>query len=362
VVRIELVNHSEVREQMLDLFRVSFRRDMAAELWDWKYLRSLGAPHHPEVVVAMDGGRVVGAAPFVAGEMWVGNRKAKAALHCDSMVHPEYRGAGLFESMGRFALGHLREKGFALAYGFAGPMSHRGTLRQGWQMVVPTEAMFRVLLPAKVLALLLRSRLLGRSLGFLYGALWSRRAGQAFPGSDAFEVRVLDRFSDRLREVDGLRTGCKIELVRDEEYLRWRFDSHPEHGYRYVVVSKGGRLRGYAVISVEERENGLIYGDIVDYVTADQDGGCLRVLVNRCLEVFEEAGCALAQTWAFSEPVVGRELARRFGFKSVSSIPCFKLLGRGYLDAVLIDPKCAPAVDIYDKHNWRVTPAYLDIR
>ena len=139
--------------------------------------------------------------------------------------------------------------------------------------------------------------------------------------SSSFEVRVSDQFISELTEVDELRDVSKIDLVRTESYLRWRFDSHPEHKYKYVFATKNGKLRGYAVVNIKEVGNRLLYGYIVDYLVEENDVACFRALINTCLEEFERFGCTAALMWAFSEPKLRQQLVRHFSFKSASKFP-----------------------------------------
>jgi len=132
MVEIRLVKHSQGMEQLTNLFRLCFNNeDMTAKIWDWKYLQN--PLSDPEVIVAVDNGRIVGARPFWFVEMWLGDEKVKTAQHCDTMVHPDYRGKVIFNQMGQFAVRYLKDNDYALSYGFPGPMSRPGFFVAGLQ-------------------------------------------------------------------------------------------------------------------------------------------------------------------------------------------------------------------------------------
>ena len=362
MVEIRLVKHLEEKGQLLDLFRVSFGQNMSAELWNWRYLQNPLASADPEVVVALDNGSIVGARPFLLTEMWLANEKVKAAQHCDTMVHPQYQREGIFNRMGKFAIQYLRENGFALSYGFPGRPSRPGFLRQGWRIVAPTEIMFRAVHPQKLISSKLKSRLLGNGLGFFYDRLLNTKTTETFQPSSSFQVGVFDQYTDELKEVDALRDESVIDLVRSESYLRWRFDWHPDHNYKYIVAKRDGKLWGYAVVSIQEKANGLVYGMITDYLVKNRDIACFGILINRCLDELEKSECDIALIWAFSEPKLREQLLKHFDFKSSLKFPYKKLFGYGYLDAICIDEQVAEKTNIYDKENWRVTQAYPDTR
>jgi hypothetical protein len=180
--------------------------------------------------------------------------------------------------------------------------------------------------------------------------------------SGLFQVEVFDRFNDELKDVDFMRDKSGINLVRNERYLRWRFDSHPEHQYKYVLVKRKDELWGYAVVSIQKDLNGLVYGIIVDYLVKNKDIACFRTLMSKCLDELDKSEYDIAMIWAFSETNFREELINEFGFKSSSKFPYNRFLGYSYLDAIRIDDHMANVVDIYDKNNWRLTHAYTDMR
>jgi GNAT superfamily N-acetyltransferase len=361
MVDVRLVKHSDAVEQLVELFHLCFDDEMSPDAWDWKYRRNPSAPPGDEVIVALDGGRIVGARPFMFADMWLGNERVRAAQHCDTMVHPEHRSQGIFGRMGRLSLQWLRENGCALSYGFPGPMSRPGFLSQGYRVAAETEVLFRPVNPARLLSQKLGNRPLAAGLGFLCGklieagAVGTRRAG-------AFEVEVFDRFADELGAVDGLRDESAITLVRSESCLRWRFDDSPRHDYKYVVARAGDKLRGYAVVSVQKQPDGLVYGLIVDYLVKDGDPACFSALMERCLVELGRSDHDITMVWAFSEPGLREELLRGLGFKSSLRFPYRRFFQYSYMDALRLDERVGRDVDVYDAASWRVTHAFSDMR
>jgi GNAT superfamily N-acetyltransferase len=360
LIEIRLVKHSEEKEKLLNLFQASFSFSISMEHWDWKHLQNPLVPPDPEVIVAVENDKIVGARPFLPAEMWLGDRKVKAAQHCDTMVHPDYQGKGIFNRMGQFAIGYLKDNGYALSYGFPGLMSRPGFLKQGYRIVAETENTFRVVHPRRLLSYKLGNKILARGLGFFYDAFLNTRAKKITRASDSFQVEVCDRFTDDLKDVDDLRDKSGINLVRSESYLRWRFDKHPDHSYRYVIAKRDGKLWGYAVICVQQQPNGLVNGLVVDYLVRNKDLACFRVLIDRCLNELGKSESDIILAWAFSEPQLRKELLTHFGLKSSVKFPYNKMFGYAYLDAILIDEELVEGIDIYASSNWRVTHAYAD--
>lgn len=360
MVELRALKHLDEIEQLVDLFRLSFNLDMSPELWNWKYLQNPLASAAAEVVVALDKGKVVGARPFLLTEMWLDNKRVLTAQHCDTMVHPDYQNQGIFNRMGKVAIQYLKENNYALSYGFPAPISRPGFLRQGWRVVVPTETMFRVVHPQKVISNKLKNKSLGNVLGFFYDKFLNSEITEKRQPSSSFQVEIFDRYTEELKSLDNLRDDSVIDLVRSEANLRWRFDQHPEYSYKYILARRGGELWGYAVVSVQEKADGLVYGIITDYLVKSRDIACFQALIKSSLDELGKSGCDVIYTWAFSEPEFREQLSKHLGFKSSSRFPYNRVSYYGYLDALLIDERIAERVDIYDKESWRVTCAFLD--
>ena len=168
MIEVSLVKQIHVKEQLINLFNASFPHDITEEYWDWYFLRNPLASRDPELIVAMDNGKIVGARPFLLAEMWLGEKRVKVAQHCNTMVHPDYQGRGIFGKMGEFAKKYLEDNGYAISFGFPGPMSRSGFLRQGYRVVVENIEMFRIIRTKNLLSHKLGNKTLGNSLGSVF--------------------------------------------------------------------------------------------------------------------------------------------------------------------------------------------------
>lgn len=359
MVEINLISHRERVGELVDLCHASLGPNMSEELWNWKYLQNpLASPNH-EIIVAIDKGTIIGARPFMLCEIWIKDEKIKTAQPCDAMVHPGHRRQGIFDRMNQFAIEYFKQIGYALFYDFPNRMSLPGNLKQGWKIVSPVESLFRLVNPHRVASYALKNKFLGSGLGFLYDIFLNART-RKHSSSSLFEITVLDQFTDELKEVDTLRDKSGIDLVRSETYLRWRFDRHPKHRYKYILAKRDSKLWGYAVINKQSRSHGLVYGMIVDYLVKDGDIECFCEIMNRCIGELEELECDLLFTWAFTQPSFREKLIKGFGFKASSKFPYNRLWENGHFVTRELDKQILEEVDIYNKGNWRVTCAYAD--
>jgi hypothetical protein len=359
MIEINIVKHVDEIGQLVKLFHVSFGRKMSEKFWKWKYIDNPFASSSQEVIVARDGERIVGARPFLLTEIMVKDEKILAAQHSDTMVHPEFRNQGLFNRMGEYSLQHLREHNYALSYGFPGPMSRVGFRKQGYRVVVPTEMMFRPINYQQIFSKKLKRDRLGRSLGYFCDKVISNKKLPALKAG-SIEVQIFDSYVQELEAIESLRKTTVIEYVRKEKNLRWRFDQHPEHKYRYITAKIEGTVCGYAVISVQEQGNGLNYGMIIDYLVKNEDPWCFGALMEKAIVELTKTGCDLIVVWAFSDPRLKEELQKRFGFSSTLSFPYNRIIDSGYFEALSLNDQAIKCMNIYDKSNWRITHIYPD--
>ena len=241
-------------------------------------------------------------------------------------------------------------------------MSRSGSLKQGYRVVAETEILFRPVNPGRLLSHGVRNRLLAEGLGLVWGRLMNTRASQSGERSSPFLVEVFDEFTPELGAVDGLRDNSAINLVRNEDYLVWRFDRSPAHEHRYLAAKKEGELCGYAVVSVQKQPSGLVYGIVVDYLVKDRDTACFNALMNRCLVELDRSDYDITILWAFSEPRLREQALRNLGFRSSWRFPFSRFFSDAYLDAIWLDERAESEVDVYNKGRWRVTHALSDMR
>ncbi len=359
MIEIKPVRHKDCQEVLINLFRTSFRREMSEQLWNWKYINHPLALSEPEVIVAMDKGKIVGARPFLLMELQYKGERLIGAEHCDTMVHPEYRNKGIFNKMGTYSIRYLKEHHCAVTYGFPNAQSRQGFLNQGYRIVAPTEILFRPLKPQRLISQKTHSRWIGHAVGSAYEVL-SKLKFVRNHRTNVIRTVVRETCEEKFPLLNTWQDREKIDLVRSKTNLKWRFDHHPHHTYRYILAEKEGTFSGYAVISVQEQNDGQKRGIIMDYLIQDHDPECFRAVLKKASCELARAGADIVVIWAPCESALRNELIEILGFKSSCKFPYNKLMESGHIDALLIDERIGRHIDFYEKLNWRMTCALAD--
>lgn len=296
------------------LFETVFGRPMSLDYWAWRYRdHPSGGPF---VELCWDGDRLAGHYAVCAADLAVGGERRRACLSMTTMVHPDYRGQGLFERSAEALYRRLDAAGFAMVMGFPNAQSNRGFIgKLGWGGIyeLPTLAA-----PTD-----------GRR----------PRVPDAVTGCGAFDARF-DAFWDVER-----KSGRPLRVWRDAAQLDWRFARNPDHAYDVAVFADpDGSLRGYAVAKAYAAES----LDLVELVAHDAEarGGLLAW----ALEEAARRGLPRVATWA-QPGGPGRLEMESLGFKAGGPVTYFGARAFSGFDGP----------DPLDHRNWRLTMADSDV-
>jgi GNAT superfamily N-acetyltransferase len=221
---------------IIKLFSISFGKDASEEWFLWKYR---GSPWSSKGYVAVHENRLVAfyggiklRFVFNSGEFW-------AYQFCDVMTHPQYRGKFIGKSPLIVKLGEMfyTENPMDFAFGF--PSIRHAKLQslrlggEGYRLV----------------RLYKKENLKG------YPILWKLKVSE---GWEFFRKEELNRFRNpslppfSKGEEGGLSGKNMLQLIKNEEYLRWRYIENPSKKYRLLVFKRLNIIKGYIIFTTED--------------------------------------------------------------------------------------------------------------
>ena len=370
MVKIQTVSHRENIDELVNLVDLSFGSKMPKEFWEWKYiLNPFG--QKDLTVVATENGKIIGARPYIPFQMWVNNAKVKTLNGGDGMVHPDYQRRGIFTKMTQFAFEYYTKSGYSFMIGFPNQKSAPGGIKVGYKILSNVETLFYPVNPGKLISTKLYIKFLPDIMGFLYKTLFLSMP-KLDVSSEEYEIKNFSRYNDEIIDIDELRDKSSIDIVRSEDYLKWRFDQHPKFNYEYIIAKKNDQICGYAVISKQKRSNGIVNGRIIDYLIKDNDINCFKAIINKCVVKLLE--CDNILIWAFTNPDLRRVLIKDYNFKSsidfprasgafksFINYPYTKLKKRTLLIVKELNKLPPGSPDVFDKKNYRFTLIYPDV-
>ncbi len=224
-------------EALRGLFATVFGKPVTAEVWCWKYqqscalARSAGYPCADSLIACTPAGQIIAHAGALTLPGWYQGRAIPIIQVCDVMVHPKHRGGlgknNLFTVLLRELLKRIAERlPHAFGYGFPGERPY--LLGERARVYARLERALEFSIQPK------------RGLGLWYTAPL------------AWDEPRIDLLWERLKE------QCRLGLIRNRAYLRWRYAVNPAHRYRLYGLYHLGRLRGWGVVTEEHSELRLI--------------------------------------------------------------------------------------------------------
>ncbi|SFG32751.1 GNAT family N-acetyltransferase [Pontibacter chinhatensis] len=173
-------------------------------LWRWKHVEN---PHGASpVLVAEEGGQVVGVRAFLRWQWIYKGQILQAVRAVDTATHPDYQGRGIFKKLTLQGLVNAEEAGINLVYNTPNESSKPGYLKMGW-----TE-MGRMALKLKVSP-------------FAY----KRKAMPKSPPQDWHKLESLvSRFSNPILSIG------RVQTLLSPAYIRWRYLENPIFDYYFL--------------------------------------------------------------------------------------------------------------------------------
>jgi len=219
-----------------NLFHEVFGRKMSLEEWQWKYayggnrkVYSSVAVNERDVIIAHYGGMV--------HHMIYQGREVFGLAIGDVMIHPKYRGPKLFKEIASLVPEEAVRDGIILGYGF------------------PNDRAFR--LPEK---LGLYEKIEDVCEANKEATFWnnmSRYVYKLFPLSyDDGRIDIL---------WDEVKVKHVLSVIRDQDYLRWRYQRHPLFSYELWGLRKrwSSKLCGFAVLRRDDEKERVLIMDFV---------------------------------------------------------------------------------------------------
>ena len=206
----------------------------------------------------------------------------------DTAVRPDHRGQRVFEETAKDCYEFCASEGMAAVIGFPNHNSLPGFIRNlGWTRITSLDEYRMRLGVADVLQRRLNLKVLTVLGDAVYRCwiglrLWSWKAwsyGEARGDSFRTKERVPDGYEELWKRC---RAQTVLSLWKDTEYLRWRYDEHPEREYTYFVLERGELLSALAVGTVIQ--DTLVLCELL--VSIDDLGRGRRLITEICSYAF----------------------------------------------------------------------------
>lgn len=216
------------RQAILDLLNVVFSKNQRSstirggEYWCWKFKSNIFGD--PILTLVECDKEIVGVANLWPWELKCRGQVLKALQACDSVIHPNFQGKGLFKSMRAYGLEIARKRGFQLIYNFPNENSLPAYRSLGWDYLGMIPWWIKVLQPINM-------------------------ARGYFGNSQSFATNIDEVFKLDICKLtdmtsDHQRYDKFIHINRIEGFYEWRYKNRPNRQYGMITLEEGYKKMG----------------------------------------------------------------------------------------------------------------------
>jgi len=223
-LKVRLASESD-KDEVLNLLNSVFEKQQRSQntrnehYWNWKFRNSVFGSSI--LTVADDASKIVGVDHLWPWEFCFKGELLKAVQPCDTVVHPNFRGRGLFKKMRRFGLNQAEKRGCRMAFNFPNENSLPGNLSLGATYLGKITWWVRILRPVH----LVTNKLFDL-----------KRMNFILPEEYRLKSDYLDRLSGMNKPDERF-----IQIHRPQGFHQWRYSDHPSRTYGMAKIREGNK-------------------------------------------------------------------------------------------------------------------------
>jgi len=310
------------------LLKSAFREWHSLNYWLWMYKKNPAGK--PIIWIAHKGKTIIGHHAMIPVRMKVANKNLTVSQGVNAATHPPYQGQGVFSSIAARCIHDACIHNIPLTFGFS---------RKGIEPILKKHAhrvhicfmvsMVKALNLRPLLARYAPSDILIQPANFLLRNL-ARSESVSVQEKKDLEIQRISRFDGRVtRFWNAISRNFQIIVIRDQEYLNWRYADNPEGNYVIFVASQNERILGYCVLKEDHRGDRAL-GHIVDILGFQNGKRIVSCLVQTAVEYFRKRDvdlvlCMISETnpykAAFTEAGFVQSPFRRMTLTCTRNLP-----------------------------------------
>lgn len=290
------------------LFREVFEVEKDSRYWDWKYYQNPAGQH--SIIVALSGGRVVGTAGLLPIKLKIGSTEVLSAQGIDVVVSPEYRSRGTFIKLSKLSIEECIRNGADLSYAFSIKITYRVCTKfLGYAGIFPVFKMTKILNPTPYLQGKMGAGIITNIVGPIGRQAFKIANKRRLVVPRELKINEVTHFDERFD--DFWRQECKnyeIAVVRDSQYLNWRFIRNPSP-YKIFCVEQDRSIKGFIVLKCFQEE--VRRGRIIDIFVQSHGDAIIDVLLTAAINYFIDQGVDVVACWMLEHTPILQALKKR---------------------------------------------------
>jgi len=267
-------------EKILKLRKLCFG---SADLdkWIWEYKNS---PFGNIMMVAEHQGQIIAFYSRLSVKMKVGDKILKGSIASDAMVHPDFRRKGLWHRLFKTTWERAKKEGQAISYSFANKTTYKYRPKEAYA-ICRFPVLVKFFDTYEEMEKRVRNQFLAKILSVSANALFRVfcRAKKC-PPVENVTVSEITEFDDRINRFwKEASSAFKIAVVRNKEYLNWRYFQRPNSDFTVLLAEEGKKLLGYIVFSVQKTLH-RNRGYVIDIITHPDRPEIIQFLISKAID------------------------------------------------------------------------------
>ena len=299
--------------------------------WDWEYGDS--ALKKAFFAVALVDGKIVGTQALIPIDIVINKKIILSAKSEETLIHPSYRGVGIFEKMYDFLIPIAKNAGISFIWGFTPAV--KPFYRVGFKSPTITEQFYAPLSFKIAQGVALNIEKTGLLKKYFYKLIYPL-AALRFRGYSIFSNVTISAKSDyKIEEIFNLPPDIHLlsqafseqwhvpTVNRSQDYLYWRVLNNPHCKSRILVFSYKEKILGMICFSVTEK----LEGYIVDLIAVASSEFSIDIdlvissLLSKATNEMKISGATSIRGWCFGSnqfSQVLRRVSKRLGYLHIN--------------------------------------------
>lgn len=258
--------------------------------WRWKYEHKF--LKNKLIAVAQKDDKIIGALQSLPLKIKINEQIVPANLGADAAVHPDYRRMGVRNSISHLIKEMRIKAGIKLLIATStNPITIRMLSRDRFRFPVPILNLTRI----KDINKQLREMPMKNQKIMKWGFHVARISNKI---RNAFSARAYDRHVLNISRIDGFDEGANdfwkeisehydFIIVRDRDFLNWRFSDPRAGNFVIKSVEDGERLLGYCVTAINRARESYPVGYIADLLALPGRLDVVDSLISDAVDFFD---------------------------------------------------------------------------
>lgn len=298
----------ELNSGTLEIFKSCFGNNGSPKRSEniiWQFLNNPTKRSLVEMYVDKENQTTAGIYAISYVKFKVGNKVVLGAQSLDTLTDKDYRGLGLFYRMANSVMIRAKTENVSLVYGFPNGNSFpvfRKLLK--WQSLDPLPFLIKPL----------RTKYFTNRINFFR---FLKNINLSFSRyREDSNYTLLDKFSFP-KEVDLIwkrfSRDITVSVVRDREYLNWRYLDKPNESYQIVHCynNNDNSYKGFIVFTVKEKHDGRI-GYIMEMMFDLDYPKVGKLLLDYAVQNIRESGADCILAWCMEHSPTYKHFKKMF--------------------------------------------------